>query len=43
MTWDVPAGHEHGFAPSKAPSRSPDLREGVDPNPHGGAEGKTMN
>jgi len=36
---------EHGqhFAPSEAPSQSPELREGVDPNPHGGAEGKTMN
>ncbi|HWE01791.1 MAG TPA: NAD(P)H-dependent oxidoreductase subunit E [Tepidisphaeraceae bacterium] len=43
MDWEAPGAHEHGFAASGAPSRSPDLREGVDPNSHGGAEGKTMN
>jgi NADH-quinone oxidoreductase subunit E len=42
VTWEE-GGPEHGFAASTAPSRSPELREGVDPNPHGGAEGKTMN
>ena len=43
VTWEEPHAHEHGFAASTAPSRSPELREGRDPNPHGGAEGKTMN
>ena len=48
IDWEEPGhnghgqGHEH-FAASTPPSRSPELREGVDPNPHGGAEGKTMN
>ena len=42
VTWET-NGHEHGFAASKSPSRSPDEREGVDPNAHGGAKGKTMN
>jgi NADH-quinone oxidoreductase subunit E len=42
IDWDT-GGHEHAFAASNAPSHSPEIREGVDPNPHGGAEGKTMN
>lgn len=43
ITWEGNAhGHER-FAASMPPSRSPDEREGLDPNPHGGAEGKTMN
>jgi NADH-quinone oxidoreductase E subunit len=42
IDWET-GGHEHAFAASNPPSHSPEIREGVDPNPHGGAEGKTMN